>query len=236
MRQSACAGFLALCVLFAGTPVVAQERSGGWTLSGGFDLLELRAGKGNDVSLWDATFSLGNSSDQLRLVTSGGGALGNQIDEVDARFFYGRTIGATTLLVGVRKDIKPHSGDTHATIGAQGTVGARLNWESYLFLSDNGRVTAEAQTIYQLPITQKLYLEPRVAVGWSAQGVAAEATRPGLTEAQATLRLRYSLTKHINAYTGVVHERLLGGTRRLGRQQGDALQSTMAVIGVGFSL
>jgi copper resistance protein B len=50
------------------------------------------------------------------------------------------------------------------------------------------------------------------------------------------LRLRYSLSEHVNVYGGVVHERLLGATRRLARQQGDELNSTMAVIGIGFSL
>lgn len=233
MLGSVCLRFVSLCVLLAATPAVATSP---WTLNGGVDLLELRAGKGDDILVWDATFSLGSSTDQLMLMTTGGGALGNQIDEVEARLFYGRAVGDTTLLVGVRKDIKPHERDTHAAIGVQGTVGTRLQWETYAFLSDDGYLTGEAQIIYQLPITDRLYLEPRVAVGWSAQSVAADATRSGLTEGEGALRLRYRLTDKVNVYTAVVHERLLGGTRRLGRQQGEALQSTMAVIGVGFDL
>lgn len=236
MLRCACLGLLTSCALFGATPAAAQEDANAWTLSAGFDLLELRAGKGDDVFFWDAAFSLGNSTDQLMLVTAGGGALGNQIDEVEVRLFYGRTVGNTTLLVGVRKDIKPHPRDIHAAVGVQGTVGTRLNWETYAFLSGNGRLIGEAQIIYQLPITKRLYLEPRIAVGWSAQGVTAEATRAGLTEGEGTLRLRYRLTSRINVYTAVVHERLLGGTRRLGREQGEALQSTMGAIGFGFDL
>ena len=74
-------------------------------VSGGFDLIELRAGQGDDVFFWDAAFSWGNSRDQLMLVSEGGGALGNQIDETQMRLFYGRTVGNTTWLVGMRKDI-----------------------------------------------------------------------------------------------------------------------------------
>lgn len=233
MLGSVCLRFLSSCTLLAATPAVATAP---WTLSGGVDLLELRADKGDDLLFWDATFSLGNSTDQLMLMTTGGGALDNQIDEVEARLFYGRAVGETTLLVGVRQDIKEHARNTHAAIGVQGTAGTRLEWETYAFLSDDGYLTGEAQIIYQLPITDRLYLEPRVAVGWSAQGVTADATRSGLTEGEGTLRLRYRLTDKVNIYTAVVHERLLGGTRRLGRQQGEALQSTMAVIGVGFDL
>lgn len=237
MLRSAFLGFLFACAPLVATPAFAQDDAGdanAWVLSGGFDLIELRAGKGDDLFFWDAAFSLGNATDQLMLVTAGGGALGNQIDEIEARLFYGRTVGNTTWLVGVRKDIKPHPGDNHAIVGAQGTIGTRLSWEGYAFLSDNGRLTGETQIIYQLPITDRLYLEPRLAVGWSAQGTAAEGTHAGLTEGEGTLRLRYRLTNKINIYTAVVQERLLGGTRRLAREQGDTLQSTMAVIGFGL--
>ncbi|KMS52215.1 copper resistance protein B [Sphingobium cupriresistens] len=237
MLRSACLGLSFLSALVMASPAAAQaDDSGAWALSGGFDLIELRAGKGDDVFLWDGTFSLGNATDQLMLVTQGGGALGNQIDEVQARLFYGRTIGNATLLVGVRKDFTLHPRDLHAIIGVQGNVGTRLSWESYAFLSDNGRLTGEGQIVYQLPITDSLYLEPRVGVGWSAQGVAVDAVEWGFTEGEGTLRLRYRLTPKLNIYTAVVHERLLAGTRRLARAQGDTLQSTMAVIGFGFSL
>lgn len=227
--------FLASCALFAAPPAAAQEEPTGWALSGGFDLIELRAGKGDELAIWDASFSYGDNTDQIMLMTAGGGSLGNQIDEVDAKLLYGRTIGSTTLLVGVRQDIKPHN-DPYATLGVQGTVGTRFNWETFAFLSSSGQVTGEAQITYQLPITQKLYLEPRLKFGWTAQGDAAEATRAGLTEGEPSLRLRYRVSDQVNFYAGVLHERLLGGTRRLNRQQGEALQSTMALIGMGFNL
>jgi len=207
------------------------------SLSGGFDLIEMRTGEEGDAFLWDGSFSYGDSTDQAMLVVQGGGALGGQIDEVQARLFYGRAIGENTvLLVGARKDFKPHPRDTHAVIGIQGQIGSRLSWESYAFLSDEGRLTGEAQVIYALPITDRLYLEPRLAAGWSAQGSDAESLRPGFTEGETTVRLRYRLTDKINAYAGVVHESLLGETRALARSQGEAVKSTVAVVGFGFSL
>ncbi len=206
-------------------------------LSGGFDLIELRSGKDGEIFLWDGSFSYGDPTDQVMLTMEGGGALDGPTDEVQARLFYGRAIGGNTvLLAGVRKDFKPHPREIHAAIGVQGMVGSRLSWESYAFLSDNGRLTGEGQIVYALPITQQLYLEPRIAVGWSAQDVVAEAVRSGFTEGEATVRLRYRLTDKINAYIGVVHESLLGDTRALARSQGEAAQSTVAVIGFGFSL
>lgn len=235
MRSRIGLAFFASCEMFLATPAAAQEEPATWTLSGGFDLIELRIGKGDELAIWDASFSFGDNTDQVMLMTSGGGSLGNQIDEVDAKLLYGHTIGATTLLAGVRQDIKPHD-DPYATVGVQGTIGTRLNWETFAFLSSSGQVTGEAQVIYQLPITQQLYLEPRLKLGWAAQGDAAEATRASLTEGEQSLRLRYRVSNSVNAYLGVIHERLLGGTRQLAREQGEPLQSTMALIGIGFNL
>lgn len=229
------ASIFCVCALLASRPAMAQDD--GAALSGGFDLIELRAGKGSEIFLWDGSFSFGDSDDQLMLTTEGGGGLGGQIDEVQARLFYGRTIGGNTvLLAGVRKDFKPHPRDFHAALGVQGQAGSRLSWEGFAFLSDKGQLTGEAQIVYALPLTRRLYLEPRLAVGWSAQASEAEAVRPGLTEGEAALRLRYRLTDRINAYAGVVYERLLGGTRGLARSQGEAAQSTQAVAGFGFTL
>lgn len=237
MLHFACLGLSFLSALMLAPPAVAQaEEADNWALSGGFDLLELRAGQGDSLFLFDGSFSYGNSRHQLMLAMEGGGALNSQIDEVQARFFYGYSIGNTVLMAGARKDFKPHPGDLHAAIGIQGMIGTRLNWESYAFLSDDGGLIGEAQIVYQLPVTGRLYLEPRIGAGWSARDVVADAVQAGLTEGEGTLRLRYRLTDKINIYTAVVHERLLGGTRRLAREQGEARQSTMAVFGFGFSL
>ncbi|WP_216365613.1 copper resistance protein B [Sphingobium sp. SA916] len=126
------------------------------TLSGGFDLIETRMGKGDDAFLLDGTFSYGGATDQVMLVTQGGGALGGQIDEVQARLFFGHTVRNMTWLAGVRKDFKPHPRDLHAAIGVQGTVGSRLSWESYLFLSDDAQLTGEGQLICIAPVRAAL--------------------------------------------------------------------------------
>lgn len=228
-------GLLSFGCAMAASPALAQEEAA--ALSGGFDLIELRTGQSGDAFIWDGTFSYGDSTDQAMLMLTGGGALDGQIDEVQARLFYGRTIGENTvLLAGVRKDFKAHPRNVHAAVGVQGQVGNRLSWETYVFLSQRGNLTGEGQVIYALPITKRLYLEPRAAVGWSAQGIAMESVRPGFSEGEASLRLRYRIRDKINVYAGVMHESLLGDTRRLARSQGDSVRSTVAVFGLGFSL
>jgi len=235
MLRSTCLSILSILALFSASPALAQEEPDGWALSGGFDLIELREGEGPVAFTWDGTFSLGDGTDQVMLMTTGGGALESQIDEVELRLFYGRTIGTVTPLVGVRQNISPGAYATYAAAGVQGAIGDKSSWETYAFLSDQGDLIGEAQVIYQIPITQQFYLEPRVVIGWSAQDIDAEATQAGFTEGEATLRFRYSVNGAINVYAGVVHERLLGGTRRLALEQGEAAQSTLAVVGFGVN-
>lgn len=236
LRVSGLYRLLLACAALLAMPARGQDMDGGATLSGGFDLIEMRADKGGDIFLWDATFSYGDATDQLMVVTTGGGPLSAQIDQSEIRVFYGRTDGNVTWLAGVRHDITPAPRDTHAIIGAQGSVGTRLSWETYIFLSDRGRVSGEGQVIYALPITNKLYIEPRVAAGWAARDWTAQGVRAGIGEAEGSVRLRYRLKPKINAYIGVAHERLLGATRRLAKDQDGTVQATTAVIGFGFSL
>lgn len=239
MSQAFLRSLFGICAMAVGDPVLAQEiaEENKAALSGGFDFIELRAGKGDEIFLWDGSFSYGDSRDQLMLMVEGGGAVGNRIDDVQARLLYGRSISDNVvLLAGVRHDFQPHPHDSYAMAGFQGSVGSRFSWEGYAFLSDDGRLTGDAQVIYQLPITEKIYVEPRAGIAWSAQRVEADGVGAGFTDAEMSVRLRFRLNDKINAFVGVAHERLLGDSRNLARAQGETLQSTMAVAGFGFSL
>ncbi|WP_328278552.1 copper resistance protein B [Sphingobium sp.] len=218
LRVSGLCRLLLACAALFAMPAEAQDADGGATLSGGFDLIEMRADKSGDIFLWDATFSYGDATDQLMVVTTGGGPLSAQIDQSEIRVFYGRTDGNVTWLAGVRHDITPAPRDTHAIIGAQGSVGTRLSWEAYAFLSDRGRLSGEGQVIYAMPITDTLYIEPRVAAGWAARDWIDQGVRSGIGEAEGSVRLRYRIKPKINVYIGIAHERLLArraGWRRI---------------------
>lgn len=239
MRNAFLRSLLAMCALAGAAPVFAQAAAEDdkAALNGGFDFIELRAGKGDEIFLWDGSFSYGDSTDQLMLMIEGGGAVGNRIDDVQARLLYGRSISDNVvLLAGVRQDFQPHPHDSYAMIGAQGSVGSRFSWEGYAFLSDDGRLTGDAQVIYQLPITEKIYIEPRASIAWSAQRLEADGVGAGFTDAEMSVRLRFRLNDNVTAFVGVAHERLVGDSRDLARTQGGTLQSTMAVAGFGFSL
>ena len=109
-------------------------------------------------------------------------------------------------------------------------------FEANLFLSDKGRLFGEVKAIYALDLAPSLVLEPRVQLNWSAQDFARDALASGATDAEASARLRYSLTEAAGVYVGVAHERLLGGTADIARAAGEDTRATDLIVGVSFSL
>ncbi len=57
----------------------------------------------------------------------------------------------------------------------------------------------------------------------------------GLTDVELSVRLRRSLGENVNIYTGVIHERLLGGTRDIAIAHGETAKVTRAIFGIGLS-
>ncbi|WP_193742849.1 hypothetical protein [Sphingobium bisphenolivorans] len=76
MRHAFLLSFLGSCALAGAAPAMAQEAAeeDKAALSGGFDFIELRAGEGDEIFLWDGSFSYGDSTDQIMLMVEGGGA------------------------------------------------------------------------------------------------------------------------------------------------------------------
>jgi copper resistance protein B len=124
---------------------------------------------------------------------------------------------------------------THGVAGLVVEVLPGLEAEHYLFISQDGDLTGGGQILLGVDIAPRLVIEPRVALSWSAQEIPGEGLGNGLTDVEASLRLRRSIGQHFNLYTGVVHERLLGSTRSIAVAAGDPARVTRAVVGLGFT-
>lgn len=200
------------------------------------DLLEVHVGKGDDHLVLDSTFTLGGDADQFVVKLEGGSDTRTSFDDVEVQALYSRTFSeAFTILAGVRHDIREASDLTHASFGIASELAPWIEAEHFTFLSQHGDLTGSGQLTGSWDLAPRLALEPRLALGWSAQDVAAEDLAGGLTDIEASVRLRRSLGKNANVYGGVIHERLLGGTRDIAVAGGDPARVTRAILGVGFS-
>lgn len=200
------------------------------------DLFEVHLGKGDDHLLLDSTLSVGGGPDQLLVKLAGGSDTRTSFDDFEVQALYSRSISEKAALhFGVRHDMRPGSDLTHGVAGVVAELFPGLEAEHYFYVSQHGNLTGGAQLLLEVEITAHLALEPRLVVGWSAQDIPAEDLGSGMTDIEASVRLRRSLGKNFNIYTGVVHERLLGSTRNIALAAGDPARVTRAIVGVGFS-
>lgn len=143
---------------------------------------------------------------------------------------------STTLAFGVRRDLRSGEDLTHVAAGIEAAVAPWLDAEHYAFVSQRGDLTGGGELVASFDLASRWRLEPRVALNWAAQAVPEEALDSGLSDINASARLRYSLTEQADIYLGVVHERLLGGTADIARADDGPVHVTRGIIGFGLTL
>lgn len=200
------------------------------------DLLEVHLGPGSDHLLLDSTLTLGDGADQLLVKMAGGSETRTAFDDLELQALYSRSLSEKAALhFGMRHDMRAGSDLTHGVAGLVVALLPGLEAEHYFFVSQHGDLTGGGQFLLGVDLAPRLVIESRVAVSWSAQDIPAEALGNGLTDLDASLRLRRSLGESFDVYAGIVHERLLASTRSIAVTAGDPARVTRAVVGFGFS-
>ena len=206
-------------------------------VAGGIDLLELHPATDENHLVMESTFTLGEGSKTFALKVDGGSDTRVAFDHVQVQGLWMPEVApGATLALGVRHDFREGANLTHAVAGVEVELTPWLSGEHYVYLSQHGDLTGGAKFVARFPLPHATTLEPRVQLGWSARAIPAEDLAAGLTDVQASLRVRHTVDRHVDVYVGVIHERLLGGTAGIARVGGDPARITRAVIGAGFSL
>ncbi len=142
----------------------------------------------------------------------------------DLQLLYGRLVAPFwDLQAGLRLDALygDHHGDEggslrpHVALGLEGLAPGWFEVEPTLFVSLEGDVSARLTLSYDLLLTQRLVLQPRVEAGAAVQDVPERQVGSGLNEVEAGLRLRYELWRELAPYLGVTWDRRFGKTAEL---------------------
>lgn len=201
------------------------------------DLLEVHLDEDDDRLLLDSTVTIGEGVNQAVAKFAGGSETRTSFDDLEVQALYSRSVSdAVALHFGVRHDIRAGDDLTHGVAGFVVEPLPGFEVEHYFFISQEGDLTGGAQLLLGVDLAPNLALEPRLAFSWSAQDIPAEDLGDGLTDIEASVRLRFSLGGSFNIYTGVLHERLFGSTRDIAIAAGDPATVTRAILGLGFTL
>lgn len=192
----------------AGGPAAAQTMDDHIYTYVAFDELEYADGFGERPVLYDGEAWIGGDYDRLWLKARGEHSTIETEGAFEVEGLYSRTVSAYwNLHSGLRLDRAYGKGEG-ATRGlvALGVEGLAPYWfdvESFLYLSDEGDVSARVEASYELLFTQRLILEPEVEVALALQDVPAFGVASGLDELELGIRLRYEIVREFAPYLGI---------------------------------
>ena len=196
------------------------------------DRLEWQSGNGDEVFVWDGSAWYGGDYNRVWVETEGETLIGGETEAAEIELLYGRAISPYfDVQAGIRQDIEPDS-RTYAQIGLQGLAPYWFEVDLEGYLSEEGDFTAAFEAEYDLLLTQRLILQPRIETGFAFQDVADRDLGAGFTELETGVRLRYEIKREIAPYIGVSWSRTLGETASIARGLGEKEDAVSAVIGV----
>jgi copper resistance protein B len=189
----------------------------------------------DDFSLtydWQAWFG----GDYNRLVVRAEGEI-DQGSFKDARneLLWGHALTAFwDTQVGLRYDSGIGADRIWGAFGVQGYAPYWLYIEATAYVGEQGRTAFRLETEYDVLVTQKLILQPRVEVNFYSQSDATRLISSGLSNIEAGLRLRYEFKREFAPYVGIEWANTFGSAADIIRAQGKKAQETRFIAGIHF--
>ena len=192
---------------------------------------------GVEKLLWDVNAWVGNDYNKLYLRSEGEMRVdkNDKVEGADVELFYSRNIDKFwDFHVGARHDFRPRPERSSAAIGFQGLAPQWFMINAHAYLSEDGDVSAKIEVEYELLLTQRLVLIPRLETGISFQDVPEYEQWEGVTDVTVGARLAYQIRREVAPYIGVTWTSLVGETKNRIADKGGDINSTAFVAGVRF--
>lgn len=236
--RAALASIVSLLLLAGGSPAGAQMMGGNTYSYIAFDELELATTPEARPLVFDGEGWIGGDIHRLWLKAAGdqGTRAGFREGDFALQALYSRaTTPFWNLQTGLRVDHSTEdSGETRPrlALGVEGLAPYWFEVEAFLFVGQDGDVSASLEASYDLLLTQRLILEPEFEIGVGSRAIPAFGLGSGLTEGEAGLRIRYEFRREFAPYVGYSWERRFGDTAELARAAGGEVREGSWVAGV----
>lgn len=133
--------------------------------------------------------------------------------------------------IGVRYDLEP-KGETYGVIGLQGLAPYFFEVDAAAFVSSNGDVSARFEATGELLFTQRLILEPGIALDFYAEDDPSRQIGSGLATAEYSAQLRYEFTREFAPYVELAYEEAYGDTADFQRLETGSADDTVFKVGL----
>lgn len=178
---------------------------------------------------------VGGDYNRLWIYTEGTKPYNGKLEDVDVQLLYGRLIAPNwDIQAGVRyaKPRPDARARHHAVLGVQGLAPYRFGVQAAAFVSERGDVSARAEIEYELLLTQRWILQPRLSTNVAFQEVKEQGIGRGLNDVEIGLRLRYEIKREFAPYVGVTWQKRYGGAAQFAQDRGEDVAQWRLVAGV----
>ena len=187
--------------------------------------------------LFDLIGWTGGAVHRLVLKADGSVATIGRATHGEYQALYGRLVSPFwDAQVGVRTDLRRTAGTsasrTGLLVGVQGIAPGWFELEPSLFVPADGNVSLDITGSYDLYLTQRLLLQPRLESSFSLRDDPAFGIGRGVAGTSFGLRARYEWRREFAPYAGVVWERDFGRTAELARLAGRETSDVLMVVGL----
>jgi len=173
------------------------------------DQMEFRSNSnGNNTLRYDMQGWRGTDYNKIWLKLEGDNELKSRTGESELQLLYSRSVAPFwDFQIGARYDSFYDPGIINdrflAVIGFQGLAPYWFDLEPAIFVSDKGDISARITATYDLLLTQRLVLQPRVEVNAALREARQYGVGKGLYDTQLGFRLRYEIRREFAPYVGL---------------------------------
>ena len=193
----------------------------------------LSKGLGN-AKQYDMQGWYGSSYDRL-VVTSEGELVDNKLEESESQIMWGHAISSFwDSQLGVRFDTSEGPSRQWLTFGVQGLAPYWFEIDTSLSVGPSGRTVFDIEAEYELLITQRLILQPRVVLSAYGKDDPENGVGKGLSSVTTGLRLRYEFSREFAPYLGIEWTGQYGNTADFIKLEGGSARQTQWVAGIRF--
>jgi len=213
-------------------PVLADEHNFSSLLVNQFE--QVKTNKNTSIN-YDLQAWYGRDYD--RVVLKAEGDIDNgKLQESRTELLWGHAVATFwDTQLGVRYDYGSDDVDrTWLAAGIQGLAPYWFELNATAYIGKSGRTAFRLESEYELLLTQKLILQPRIEANFYGKSDDARGLGSGLSDLSAGIRLRYEIKREFAPYIGVEWNNQFGDTQTFTKADGGDPNQTRFVAGVRF--
>jgi copper resistance protein B len=197
------------------------------------DRLEWAHANGGNAAAYEAQAWFGNSYDKLVLKAEGEASRG-KLHQARTELLWGHAVASYwDTQLGLRNDAgSGRPGRNWLAFGIQGLAPYWFELDATVYVGTSGRTALRLSAEYELLLTQRLILQPRIEANLYGKNDPEAGIGRGLSNGTAGLRLRYEFSRQFAPYIGVERYQAFGNTADRIRTAGGKAGETRFVAGV----